>query len=105
MADNLYVVPLSNIPQDFNIVLAGTQLRIVCKWNEFSGWIIDLYDGVSQEPVILNIPLVTGCDLLEQYRYTGIPGSLVVYTDGDQYAVPDISNLGGESNLYYLVTI
>lgn len=105
MAENLYTVPLTSVPQDFNIVLAGVQFRIVCKWNEFSGWIIDLYDGVSQAPIIMNIPLVVGCDLLEQYQYTGIQGSLIVYTDGDQYAVPTLDNLGGESNLYYLVDV
>ncbi|MNO26506.1 hypothetical protein D3C76_163600 [compost metagenome] len=105
MAETLFLVPLENIPQDFNMVVAGNQVRIVCKWNEFSGWLIDLYDSVTQEPLIMAIPLVTGCDLLEQFRYVGVTSNAIVYTDGDQYAVPTLDNLGNESNLYLLVDV
>jgi hypothetical protein len=51
------------------------------------------------------MPLVTGIDLLRQYRYLGIPGSMIVYTDGDPDAPPTLENLGNESNLYYVVDV
>lgn len=105
MAETLFTIPLENVPQDFNITLVGRQLRVVCKWNEFCGWLIDLYDGTNQEPLIMAIPLVTGCDLLEQYQYISLDGHAIVYTDGDQYAPPTLDNLGTESNLYLLVDI
>jgi len=105
MADTLFTIPVENIPQDFNITLSGLQLRTVCKWNEFCGWLLDIYDATTQEPLIMALPLVVGCDILEQYKYTGIPGAMIVYTDGDQYAAPTLTNLGVESNLYYLVNV
>lgn len=105
MAETLFVIPLANVPQDFNITLAGNQLRLVCKWNVYCGWLVDVYSSVTQEPLVMAIPLVTGCDLLEQFKYIGDSGAAIVYTDGDQYAVPTLDNLGVESNLYLLVDV
>lgn len=105
MAETLFVIPLENVPQDFNITLSGRQLRIVSKWNEFCGWLIDVYDANTQEPRILAMPLVTGCDLLQQYAFIEPVGELIVYTEGDQYAPPTLDNLGTESNLYLLVDV
>lgn len=105
MVETLFQIPLSNTPQEFNITLGGVQLTMVSKWNEFCGWVIDIYDGVSRIAMAMNVPLIVGADLLEQYRYLGLPGNLVVYTDGDQYATPTLENLGGMSNLYYLVDV
>lgn len=105
MAETVFRIPLENIPQDFNITLAGRQLRIINKWNDYSGWLLDLYDANTQAPIIMAIPLVVGCDLLAQYEYTGLKGQLIVYTDGDQNATPTLDNLGIESNLYFLVDV
>ena len=105
MAETLFQIPLANTPQTFSMTLAGVALTMTSKWNEYCGWVIDLYDGTTGEPMVMDIPLVVGADLLEQYRYLGLPGNLVVYTDGDQYATPTLSNLGVMSNLYYLVDV
>lgn len=48
---------------------------------------------------------MSGADLLAQHEYIGIPGQLIVYTDGDEFSPPTLSNLGQEANLYYLVDI
>lgn len=105
MTQQIFTIPLTPTPQKFNITLAGRQLTVVNVWNEHSGWAINIIDGITNEPLISNIPLVTGADLLAQYEYVGIPGSLVVYTDGEQFTPPTETNLGGQSNLYYVVDI
>jgi hypothetical protein len=46
--------------------------------------------------------LITGADCLSGLEYLGITGQLVVFTDGDELAVPTLENLGVESNLYFL---
>lgn len=98
-----FLIPLLNIPQDFNITLANRELRLVTKWNDSleGGWELDIYDGVTGESIIAGIPFVTGADLLAQYEYLNLNGKLIVYTDGDELAVPTLENLGVESNLYF----
>jgi len=98
-----FLIPLLNIPQDFTITLSNRELRIVSKWNpaEDGGWTLDIFDGETDEPIIANIPMVTGADLLAQYEYLNLNGRLVVFTDGDETAVPTLENLGVESNLYF----
>jgi len=104
--DQLFVMPLSNVPQRFIVELAGTAYIIVCKWNgEMPAWTIDIFDEVTSQPLIVNLPLVAGTDLLGQFEHIGIPGKLLVYTDGDEFSPPTLDNLGQEANLYYLVDV
>ncbi len=103
MAQIVSRIPLTNTPQQFDITLSNISLTMVLQWNSFlDNWVISLLDKASQLPLILALPLVTGVDLLLQYKYLQIPGSLYIYTDGDQEAVPTFDNLGEESNLYYI---
>ena len=106
MADQLFKIPLANTPQKFTISLNAATYNLVSKWNSApeGGWVLDFYDE-NDNPIIMNVPLVTGANLLEQYEYVGIAGILAVITDGDDDAVPTLDNLGNESNLYYLVDI
>lgn len=105
MTEQVFTLPLTNVPQKFGITLGGRQVYLVGKYNEHCGWVLDIIDGITEEDLIACIPLVSGTDLLEQYEYLGIPGSLVIYTDGDQFADPTENNLGIECNLYYLVDV
>lgn len=96
-----YIVPLVNIPQNFNINLAGTTYTMTVKWNDIGQtWILDVADS-SQNMLAAGLPFVTGADLLDGLAYLGIDGSLLVYTNGQPFAVPTIDNLGGECNLYF----
>lgn len=103
MAEQLFTLPLIATPQRFAIVLGGRSLVIVNKWNESAGWMLEIYDGLTDEPLIMAVPLVTGVNLLGQLGHIGIPGELYVLTGGDMDAVPTIDNLGIESIVYYLV--
>jgi len=98
-----FKIPLSNIPQSFQIALAGKEYLCTCRYNSAvdAGWAVDFADADSGLPIVLNIPLVTGVDLLDGLQYLGFQGVLFVYTAGDQFAVPTLENLGLESNLYF----
>lgn len=91
-----FEIPLTNTPQTFNITLNNVEYAMTNKWNELSGWVIDI-DGYLH-----GIPLVAGCDLLEPFQYLNFGGSLFVYTDGDATAIPTIDNLGIDSKLYFV---
>ncbi len=98
-----FILPLTNVPQTFEIALAGVNYLMTCKWNNSpeAGWVFDLADADTGLPILANAPLITGADCLEGLEYLGIGGELVVFTDGDPTAVPTLTNLGVESNLYF----
>lgn len=98
-----FLIPLSNVPQSFQIALGGREYVMTCKWNnaEDAGWVIDFADAVTGESIVANLPLVTGVDILDGLEYLGFEGKLFIYTDGDQFSVPTLDNLGVESNLYF----
>lgn len=97
-----YKIPLKNTPEEFVITLDGKDLTITTKWNEVSGWLIDIADTATSSRILSSIPLVTGCDLLSPFPDLGFFGALVVYTDGDGMVVPTLDNLGNASNLYFV---
>jgi len=63
--------------------------------------VVDVYDNTTDAPIAMNIPLITGADLLSGLEYLGINGKLYVFTDGDDAAVPTLTNLGVESNVFF----
>jgi hypothetical protein len=46
--------------------------------------------------------MITGTDLLNQYRYLGIAGSLVVQSSNDPSLVPNEKTLGTTGHLYFV---
>jgi hypothetical protein len=98
-----YQLPLSNVPQSFQIALGGKEYILTCKWNDADegGWVLDFADAITGLAIAANIPLVTGVDILAGLEYLEWGGSLIVFTDGDDFAVPTLSNLGVESNVYF----
>ena len=104
MAERLFRIPLINEPQVFEIDLSERAYTIVCRWNpEMPAWQMCWRDAVTGQPLLTCLPLVTGVDLLAQYKHLGIPGRLFCYTEGDAEAPPTLDNLGIEGQLYYLV--
>ena len=110
MTQQIYTIPLVNTPQTFNITLAGVLYNLTCRWNSavdlngnsLAGWTLDIADGVLNTPILMNIPLTTGKDLLAPYKYMNFGGTLGVYTNGDENAVPTYENLGVDCNLYFV---
>jgi hypothetical protein len=102
-----FLIPLTNTPQKFTISLAGTNYVLVSKWNDSTeaGWILDIYDA-NENPIVMNVPLITGEDCLTGLGYLGIQGSLFVMTNGaSPFDVPTLDNLGTESNLYFQTSV
>lgn len=102
-----FIIPLLAIPQVFGITLAGVNYTMTCRWNAAAdaGWVIDLADADTNTPIVVNVPLIVGADCLAGLEYLGINGQMIVYTDGNQFAVPTLDNLGVESNLYFLTDV
>ncbi len=98
-----FLIPVTNTPQKFDIALGGNEYVMTCRWNDApdAGWVVDFDDANTNESIVANIPLITGANLLEGLEYLAFNGELVVFTDGDQFAVPTLLNLGVESNLYF----
>lgn len=103
MARVPYEVPLSAKPQTFSISLGGVVYYLTLRWNVIGKyWVLDIADD-EQVPLILGIPVVTGVDLLGQFRSFNFNGWLIAQTDGDADAVPTFDNLGTAGRLYFVV--
>lgn len=98
-----FEIPLTAQPQDFFVALAGVQYSFKLRWRDDpnGGWVLDIADS-SGNALISGIPLVTGVDLLAQYKYVGIGVELWVQTDAAD-APPTYTNLGSASHLYAVV--
>lgn len=103
----IFLIPLTNVPQTFQIPLGGITYQMTSKWNDSDdgGWLIDIADQ-NDVPLAANIPLITGADILENLEYLGIPGNLYVNSTGSTpLAVPTLENLGVDSNLYFSTSV
>jgi hypothetical protein len=104
MATQVFRIPLTNTSQKFNISLSGKSLTFITRWNQFMpAWELGFQDPSTQQSVYTFVPLVTGTDLISQFKYNNIlPGSLLCFTDGNADDIPTQDNLGTNSNLYYV---
>ena len=103
MAEELFKIPLTNVPQLFTIELGGRALMMSCVWNaEMPAWEVSLTDGTTLETLTASVALVAGADLLAPFAHLGIPGHLYCYVDGDADADPTFETLGSSANLYYV---
>lgn len=98
-----FKIPLTNVPQQFEINLGGIDYVMTCKWNsaDEGGWVLDIDDALTGDPIVHNLPVITGANILSGLDYLGFTGDLYAYTDGDALAPPTLSNLGVESNVYF----
>lgn len=93
---------LAGQPQSLTVALSGVTYGLTLKWFELaSAWLLDIADS-NGNPIVVGIPLVTGCDLLGQYDHLGFVGQLWCATDGAPDAPPQFANLGDTSHLYYV---
>lgn len=94
-----FTIPCTSEPQRFSIVLAGEEYRLTVRWFDASegGWHLDIHD-VKGTPLLCGLPLVAGCNLLEQYDYLGIGGEL--WIDGE--FSPSFEDLGTKSELVFV---
>lgn len=104
---DVYKIPLMpGTPQSLLITLGVKEYRLILRYRDVEDaglWTLDIIDVISNADIVCGIPLVTGTDLLLQYRHLNIEGSLIVYTDSAPDAVPSFESLGAASNLYFMV--
>lgn len=62
-------IPLSPENQAFSISLAGQSFQMAITWRA-AFWCLDIMDSTGAD-LIKGIPLITGADLLAQYRFLG----------------------------------
>lgn len=99
-----FQIPLQvGTPQKMSITLGGTayQLTLLYRNDPAGGWTVDI-DDASSNAIVHGIPLVTGADLLAQYKHLGFTGKLVVQTTSNPDAVPTFANLGGDGQIYWV---
>jgi hypothetical protein len=99
----VFEIPLIPVPQQLQISLAGVNYMLSVSWCwPIQCWIMDIAAADTGVAILQGIPLVTGADLLAQYRYLGIPAQMIVQTDHDTLAQPTFDNLGQLSHLFYV---
>jgi len=101
------VLALNNSPnQTFKVNVPGDvrnlNLYLTLSYNTIAGyWIMGIYDN-SKNPIVLNIPLLVGQNLLAQYQYLDI-GSVYLINTGDAALIPDDVNIGKFELVWKLV--
>ena len=100
------VVELPVVPsqhQRFRQELGGITYNFRLLFNDaiWPAWYLDIGDE-NQNLLVAGIPLVTGVDLLAQYRHLGFPGGLVVTADRGTGEIPTFDGLGLTSHLYFV---
>ena len=97
-----FEIPLSPVGRSFTIDLANTTYNLTVRWNGVAEiWTLDIADQAGNA-VLFGIPLVTGCDLLEQFGYLDIGGQLYAQTDHDPNTPPGMTNLGITGRLFFV---
>ena len=112
---SVHEIPLKPRPQILRCDVGGIIYTFRFKYNmAMQCWIMDIYD-VEGYPIggtggLSGIPLVTGVDLLGQFRYLGIGGGvpmivMTVAVGKSPDENPTYQNLGIDGHLYYLSLI
>ena len=100
---NFFRIPLAPNPQIFTIQLSGIDYRIRLAYRNApeAGWVMDILD-INENPIVNGIPLITGANLLDQYRHLGFLGRMWVQTGSDPDAPPTFINLGLDAQIYWV---
>lgn len=99
-------IALSNSPnQTFSVTIPGgsrnLSLIIRLSYNTPAGyWVMGIYDS-SDSPIVLNIPLLCGHDLLEQYQYLNIGSAYVVNVGDTTIENPDNTTISTNFKLLW----
>ena len=97
---NIFEIPLSGASAAFQTTILNVVYTFTLQWRNAAGlWYLDIADA-SGNPIVNGIPLITGADLLAQYKHLGFGFQLWVQSDVTPDALPTYENLGTSSHLY-----
>lgn len=75
---NVFGIQTIEGPQIFRTSLSGESFIFRLWWNERGqSWHIDIFDE-DETPLVLGIAMKPGVNMIEQYQYLGLKGSLFV---------------------------
>lgn len=95
-----FELPLNPYPETFTITIKNVVYNGRTQWNvPLETWVLSLAD-TNDVPVLTNIPLIPGVDLLEQFEHLNIGVAMSALVDYDPSAVPDYYELGTQGKLY-----
>lgn len=94
---NATEIPLSANNQRFSLSVTGIQYQMQVSWRGLF-WTLDIADS-TDKPLVQGIPLITGADLLAQYKSLWFGFSLVVICDVSGQENPTEFDLGSQSHL------
>lgn len=96
-------LPLNPYPETFSVTISNVAYNGRTLWNvPLQTWVMSLEDS-SNNPIISNIPLIPGVDLLQQFKYLNLGVMLQASVDHDASAVPSYAGLGSTGHLYVVV--
>ncbi len=93
-------IPLKASNQEMDISLGGVIYHLRIKYNEYSGWMLDVMTQ-SRTPVLSGIPVIHGIDIFEQYRYMGLNGLLIFYCEKPENE-SEFDEFGRGNRLYFV---
>lgn len=95
-----FELPLNPFPETFSVSINNIPYRGQTRWNShFKAWVLSIADG-DGNPLVSNLPLVQGVNLLEQLQYLEICKGLEVTMDSSNTTTPGFSDLGGDAHVY-----
>jgi len=96
--------------QVFQVDIGSVYYTLNLRWNRVNQtWIMDILDNLDT-PMCMGVPLVTGVDLLGQFRYLGIGGGVPMITmtiavGHSPDEIPVYDNLGIDAHLFYKTAV
>lgn len=95
-----FKIPLNPFPETFSVTINNVDFNAVTRWNAVQQcWVASLLDPNSV-PILQNIPLIPGVDLLSQFAHLNLGIKLSALVDYDAAAVPKYGELGTTANVY-----
>lgn len=95
-----FEIPLNPYPEKFGVTINAKDYLGSTRWSvPLQCWVMALSDSQGV-PILLNLPLIPGVDLLGQFEYLGLSAKLIATTDYDPAAAPGYSELGSVGHLY-----
>ena len=100
----VFEIPLTPQPQVMTIALSGVVYTLRFSYansaDDGGGWLLDIGDAVNN-PLVCGVPLVSAVNLLEQYEYLAMNGTLFALSDRGLAYNPTFADLGVGSHVYW----
>ena len=94
-------ITLIQQPEIFKISLDGVRYNVKKYWNDYAQyWVMDFSD-VNNNKLLSGVPLVSGVDILGQFKHLGLTGDLRIISDDGLSVEADYDTIGIKSHLYW----